>query len=254
MERIQKQLQVGSWLMVVVLALAALWLAQSVDQMRRTGNVSDVLTVSGTGRVTATPDIAKADLSIVVERSTAAAAQDEANRKSNAVVNYLKGAGISEEDIRTSSYDIFPQYDYTSGRGVIRGYSVTQTLEVKIRDLDKADTVLDGVVDAGVNQVNNFRFEIDDPEALKAEAREKAIDDAHEKAEELKDQLGVRLGRIVSFSENDSGWSPPIYYRGLEAGGIGGGMGGDVKVMPAPDLPTGQNEVVVTVSITYQIK
>jgi uncharacterized protein YggE len=251
-ENVQKQMQVGSWILVGVLALSAIWLTQSIDQMRRSGNVSDVITVTGTGRVTAAPDIAVADLAITVERATAAAAQDEANKKSQAVVDYLTGAGIPEKDIRTSNYNIYPQYDYTDGRSRIRGYQVTQTLEVKIRDLDKANTVLDGVVDAGVNQVNNFRFDIDDPEELKAEARAKAIADANEKAHQLKSQLGVRLGRIVSFSEDTGGYPPPYFLRS-EAGGFGGDAM-SVKAMPAPAVPTGENEVVVNVSITYQIR
>ncbi len=251
-ENVQKQMQVGSWVLVGVLALSAIWLTQSIDQMRRSGNVSDVISVTGTGKVTAKPDIAVADLAITVEKPTAAAAQDEANTKSQAVVDYLKDAGIPEKDIRTSNYNIYPQYDYTDGRSRIRGYQVTQTLEVKIRDLDKANAVLDGVVDAGVNQVNNFRFDIDDPEELKAEARALAIADANQKASQLKQQLGLRLGRIVSFSEDTGGYPQPYFLRS-EAGGFGGDAM-NVKAMPAPAVPAGENEIVVNVNITYQIR
>jgi hypothetical protein len=192
-----------------------------------------------------------ADLAITVERPTADAAQEEANAKSNAVVEYLKKAGVDEDDIRTSGYNIYPQYDYFDGRSRIRGYQVVQSIEVKIRDLDKANGILDGVVTAGVNQVNNFRFEVDEPEALKDEARRLAIEDARMKAEQLEDELGVRLGRVVSFSEDTAGYPIPFYGR-ADAVGIGG-MGGDVKALP-PALPQGQNEIVVNVTVTYQIK
>lgn len=246
-EKFQRQLQVGGWVLVAVLIMSAVWLWQAIDNAR-----TDVLAVSGMGRVTAAPDVAVADLAITVEKPTAAAAQDEANAKSKTVVEYLKNAGIDSKDVRTSGYNIYPQYDYTDGRSRIRGYQVTQTLEVKIRDMDKANTVLDGVVDAGVNQVNNFRFEIDEPEKLKAEARAKAIADANAKAEQIESQLGVDLGKIVSFTEDVGGYYPPIMYRGAEVMGMGGG--GDAKAVPAPDLPQGENEVVVNVSITYQIR
>jgi uncharacterized protein len=251
-ERIYKQVQLGSWILVAVLALSGLWLVQSIDQLRRSGNVSDTITVSGTGKVTAKPDVAVADLAISVEAPTAAGAQNDASRRSDAVVAYLEKSGIDEKDVRTSNYSIYPQYDYIEGRTRIRGYQVTQTLEVKMRDLDKANQILDGVVDAGVNQVNNFRFTIDDPEALQNEAREKAIADANEKANDLEDQLDVRLGRIVSFSENSGGFPSPLYMR--EASMDIGGAGNVVKAESAPQLPQGENEVTVQVTVTYQLK
>lgn len=246
-EKFQKQFQVGSWVLVAVFVLSAVWLLQGIDQMRRTGNVGDTLAVSGTGKVLVKPDIAVADIAISVEGTTAKVAQDEANKKSKSVVDYLKKAGIKDADIKTSGYNIYPQYDYTNGRSRIRGYQVTQSLTVKIRDMDKANTILDGVVSAGANQVNSLRFEVDQPELLKSEARKKAIDDANKKADELRDQLGVRLGKIVSFSESGD-YMPPIIY------GIGGGGAVKAESVPAPELPAGENEIVVNVTITYQLR
>jgi hypothetical protein len=249
-EQYKSQLQVGAWIVVLVLALSAIWLVQSIDQMRQEGNVSDTLMVSGTGKILAKPDIAITDLAINVEAPTAASAQTEANKKSQAVVDFLKGRGIEEEDIRTSSYNIYPQYDYTDGRSIIRGYQVTQSLTVKIREMDKANTVLDGVVDAGVNQVGGLNFTIDDPEQLKADARAKAIADANEKAKELEDQLGVNLGKIVSFSEMQDGYYPVAY---MKSDMMAAGRGGGSEAAPMA-LPAGENEIVVTVNITYQIQ
>lgn len=249
-EQYKSQLQVGTWIIVLVLALAAVWLVQSIDQMRQEGNVSDTLMVSGTGKILAKPDVAITDLTINVDAPTATAAQTEANKKSQAVVDFLKARGIDEKDIRTSGYNIYPQYDYVEGRSNIRGYQVTQSLTVKIRELDKANTVLDGVVDAGVNQVGGLNFTIDDPEQLKADAREKAIADANEKARELEDQLGVDLGKIVSFSEAQDGYYPVAYMKNDM---MVAGRGGGAESAPMA-LPTGENEIVVTVSITYQIQ
>ena len=196
----------------------------------------------------AKPDIAVAYLSILTEAATSKAAQDENSRKSENVVDFLKKQGVDEKDIKTSGYNIYPQYNYPRfDAPEIRGYQVYQSLEVKIRDLDKASDILDGVVGAGVNQVGSFNFQIEDPEKLKAEARQKAIDDAKNKAGELKNQLGIKLGRIINFSENTYGYPIPLYERALPAD-AGGGFGG------GPSLPTGENEVTVNVTITYQIK
>ncbi len=245
-EKFQKQLQLGSWLIIAVLALSIAWLGQSIGKLSEEGNVSDTITVAGTGKVTATPDVAVADLAITVQGTTAKAAQDDASKKSTTAVDYLKNAGVDDKDIKTLSYNIYPQYDYTNGRNTIRGYQVTETIEVKIRNLDKANDILAGVVGAGVNQVNNFRFDIDNPDQLKSDARAKAIADANTKANELKHQLGVHLGKIVSFSETSDGVVPPIYAKSMSGMGMGGGG-------PVPDIPTGENEITVNVSITYQI-
>lgn len=247
-EKYERQFQIGGWVLVAVLILTALWLVQGIDQIHRMGNVGDTLVVTGTGKVQAPPDVAVAEVAISVENTTAKSAQDTANKKSNSVVEYLKGAGIKEEDIKTSGYNIFPQYDFSNGSNRIRGYQVTQSLTVKIRDMDKANTILDGVVSAGANQVNSLQFVIDKPEELKSKARGLAIDNANEKADELRDQLGVSLGKIVSFSESGD-YTPPMMY------GMGGG--GPAKAdsaVAAPALPAGQNEIVVNVSITYQIR
>lgn len=247
MEAFKKQMQIGSWVLVAVLAFSAIWLLQSIDQVRRSGNVSDTLSVSGEGTVIAKPDVAVAQLSIVVDAATASEAQTRANEKSNAVVEFLKGKGIDEKDIKTSGYNIYPQYDWTDGRSILRGYQVTQSFTVKIRDIDNANEALDGVVDAGVNQVGGISFEIDDPEKLQEQARALAIADAKTKAGVLEDQLGIDLGHIVSFSESGGGDFIALYARS-EAGGIGGG--GDAP----PALPAGENEIVINVTLTYQIR
>lgn len=248
MDSLRKQLQVGGWILVLVFALSAVWLVQSIDQMRRAGNVSDTLTVSGEGKVLAVPDVAITELSINVEAATATIAQTQANAKSNAVVDFLKNKGIDEKDIKTSGYNIYPQYDYVNGRSILRGYQVTQSFTVKIRDIENANEALDGVIDAGVNQVGGINFQIDDPEKLKDEARQKAIADAKQKAAVLEDQLGVDLGHIVSFSESQDGYFPqPYYFKDMV--GIGGG-----GPESAPALPVGENEIIVNVSVTYQIR
>lgn len=248
-EKFQKQLQVGGWVLVAVFALSAVWLWQNIDRSNREGNVSDTFSVSGTGKVVAIPDIAVIDISINVEALTSTAAQNDANKKSNAVVEYLKNAGIKTTDIKTSGYNIYPQYDYNDGNTRIRGYQVTQSLTVKIRDLDKTNTVIDGVVDAGANQVSSVRFEVDEPDKLKAEAREKAIADAKSKAEELTKQLGIDLGSIVSFSESGDYAAPIMYGRSSVSTDMM-----KAEAVPAPALPAGENEITVNVTVTYQIR
>ena len=213
--------------------------------MVNTAATTNTVSFNGEGKVLAKPDVAAISLSIVTEAVTSKSAQDENSKKSKAVIDFLKAQGVEDKDIKTTGYNIYPQYRYPQyDRPEIRGYQVNQTMDVKIRNLGSVSAILDGVVSAGVNQVNSLSFQIDNPDALKAEARQKAIEDAKMKAEELEDQLGVRLGRIVNFSESIGGFPGPIFY-GAERG-LGGGGG--------PTVPTGENEIVVNVNLTYQIK
>lgn len=239
-----KYLLISASAVIVVLGI---FLLVGIDQKISTVATANTVSFSGEGKILAKPDIAVVSFAIVTEATDSREAQDENSVKSKKVVDFLKKEGIDEKDIRTVGYNIYPQYKYPQyDKPEIRGYQVNQAIEAKIRDLSDVSKILDGVVEAGVNQVNNLSFTIDNPEKLKAEARAKAITDAKKKASELKGQIGLKLGKIVNFSENIGGLPPgPLYYA-REAGG--GGYGG------GPSVPAGENEIVINVTITYQIK
>ncbi len=233
------------WTASVLMGLLSVLALATTRHVLNTAATTNVVSFTGEGKVLSKPDVAVIDLAIVTEAATSKAAQDENSGKSRALTDFLKKQGIEEKDIKTTAYNIFPQYNYPQfDRPRITGYQVNQTIQVKVRDLTKADAVLDGVVAAGANQIHNFQLTIDDPEKLRNEAREKAIKDAKEKADKLEDQLGIRLGRIVNFSEGGTGFPSPIIYA-KELGGRGGG---------GPSIPTGENEIAISVVVTYQIK
>lgn len=247
MDTLQKKLL--GWGGLALMVLFGAFLVVKTNQEMNTATTTNTVSFSGQGKVTVKPDIGLVDLSIVTEAATSKAAQDENSRKSKTVTDFLKKQGVADKDIKTTGYNIYPQYDYTSGRSTLRGYQVNQTTQVKIRDLDKADDILAGVVTAGVNQVNQLQLTIDDPEKLRSEARRDAIKDAKEKAGELEDELDIHLGRIINFTE-DSGGNGGVVYLKSDAYGRGGGE----SVPPSPEISTGENEIIVTVSLTYQIK
>ncbi|MEK7582684.1 MAG: SIMPL domain-containing protein [Patescibacteria group bacterium] len=227
-----------------------LFLLVSTNHLLNTATTSNTVSFSGEGKVITKPDIATVSLAIVTEGVTSKAAQDANSQKSKSLTDFLKKSGVEDKDIKTSSYNINPTYTYPpSGTPRITGYSVNQSVGIKIRDLDKVNDILDGVVTAGVNQVSGLQFTVDDIEKLRAEARELAIKDAKKKADVLEDQIGVSLGKIVNFSENFSDYPTPIYFaKELSADGRGG-MGGG-----GPSIPAGENEIIIQIQITYQIK
>jgi len=207
---------------------------------------SSTISVSGKGEVFVKPDIAKISVSVEKEAVSVTEAQNQATDAINKITAFLKESLVEDKDIKTTNYNIYPRYDWIEKIGrVFRGYAVTQTLEIKIRKIDKAGEILAGITKAGANQVGGVSFVIDDEEAAKRDARQKAIADAKTKAEQLAKDLGVKIVRLMSFSENGGNYPYPVYKS--EAMGIGGAE-------PAPAVPAGENTVTVNVSLTYEIK
>lgn len=248
------------------LVVLIIFLLTLTDHISNTATNTNTISFSGEGKIFAVPDIAVVSFSIITEAPTSKKAQDNNSEKSNQVIKFLKDQGIEDRDIKTSSYNVYPQYNYprpcplsdsqyditypcVQNETKITGYQVNQTFEVKIRDLEKVSTILDGLVSAGANQVNNLGFKVDNEEGLKEQAREMAIKDAKEKANKLKKQLGIRLGKIVNYSEG--GNYPPFYLKAEALDSRGGGVGGDG---PIPSVPAGENEIIVNITITYQIR
>lgn len=235
------------WSGTAVMVILSVFLLVSTNRVSNTATTTNTVSFSGEGRVVAKPDIAKIQISIVTEALTSKVAQDDNSKKSKTVTDYLQKQGLGDKDIKTTGYNISPQYKYSQygGNPQIIGYQVIQSLEIKIRNLDSVSNVLDGVVAAGANQVSQLSFEIDNPDALKAEARTKAIADAKKKANELQGQVGISLGKIINFSENTGGY-PVSYMLETKSANQDGDSG--------PSIPTGENEIIVNVALTYQIR
>lgn len=232
-------------LLVIFLASATYTKVKEGRYMGQGMQYKNTINILGEGKVFAKPDIGQVSLSVISDALTVASAQKDNTDKMNKITSAMKEAGIKEEDLKTANYNISPRYQYSAGRSTIIGYEVSQALEVKIRNLDKVGDILGKAVAAGANQVGSLTFTFDDPEKLNSEARQKAIDNAKEKARDLAKSLGVALGKVVSFSEGTGGTPAPMYSSAKEALGMGGGA--------IPDIQTGQNEINIIVSISYEI-
>ena len=255
--------QAASFAIVVLGVFLVVLTVNALKENRFIGSgvtATNTITVSGEGKVFAVPDTATFTVTVQEEGKDVKSAQDAATKKSNAIVAYLKSTGIEDKDVQTTDYSVNPQYDYGSTacpqygycpptRQNLKGYQVSQTLTVKVRNTDKAGDILSGVGSKGAFQVSGLSFTIDDQTALEAEARTKAIDDARAKAQELARELGVSLMRVVGFNENGN---VPIYYAKTMSADSGVGMGGAPTL--APEIPTGQNQINSNVSVTYEIR
>lgn len=207
-----------------------------------------VISVSAQGKTTVAPDLAEFSFSVVTQGQDPSTIVDSNNRKVTAAIEFVKSQGIESKDIKTTGYSLNPdyQYDENTRRSYIVGYTITQNVNVKVRDFVKLPKLLAGLTPAGVNQISGISFTVEDPERFLSEARAQAFERARAKARAMAEQNGVRLGRVVNVSEFSSG--PPIPYFGrVEAFG----KGGDIA---APTIEPGTEEITVQVSVTYALR
>ena len=216
-----------------------------------------MITVTGEGEVTARPDIGSFTFGVRGEGEDAATAQEQSATAMNEILGYLAEAGVAEEDIKTDNYNLNPRYQWIErpcvggvcpgGERVIDGYEAYQTVTVKVRDLEQSGELISGVGQRGATNVSSLQFTIDDPENLEAEARAQAIANAQAKAKELAKDLDVKIVKMTNFYEENQGgqYREPYMMARSEMA---------MDSASAPQLPTGENEIVKRVNITYEVE
>lgn len=240
--------------LITLIALIIVVIFNKIEYRKHIGQeFRNTITVSGEGEIFAKPDLAMVNFSVISEEKTVNEAIQKNTEKMNAIINFMKVNGIEDRDLRTIAFRIEPRYEWRNGnnevfprqnRRVLVGYEVHQTLEVRIRNMEKIGVIIQGGTDLGANQVGSLQFTVDDKDELKNQAREQAIKMAKEQAKVLTDQLNVRIVRIVNFSEN---YHQPFIPRAEVMR----------EAMPVPMLPEiepGEEKIQVIVHITYQIK
>lgn len=244
-ENLKKYFAIGSLVLIVILIILGL-----VEIKNRVFTQTDLtktrsIMMSAEGKVSTAPDIANLSFAVVTSGKSAEQVQLDNDKKMQNVIDYIKQNGVEAKDIQTSGYNLYPQYDYNKpdiSPLPITGYTLNQNVDVKIRDLNKVSNIVGGLTGKGVNQINNISYSIDDPDGLRAEARSKAIEKAKQKAKDLAQTLDIKLGKVISFSEDSSSapYPLPYYAERLEGGGT--------PVQP------GSQDITVNVTLTFSIK
>jgi uncharacterized protein len=208
---------------------------------------SETFNVTGEGKVTATPDKATVVVGVQAQGTTVQEAQDKLNGAINKVSTAIKGVGIDAGDIKTDNYSINPNIDYQNNQK-ITGYNANTNLTVTIKDVSKANQVIDQATKAGANQVGNVQFDVADQTKFQDQAREKAVADAKKKAEDAARIAGFSLGKIINYAESQGGGVPRPYAMAADAKSAPG-----VAAVPTQVEP-GSNEIVVSVTLSYEIR
>jgi uncharacterized protein len=247
--------------------------------------------VTGDGKATAIPDVAEFSFQIISQGGTDLAGVQQTNTdKTNKAIEFVKSKGVADKDIKTQYYNVDPRYQTYSCRttplpiifnslqsnqgapsiaptpgiaqapgsiaqvcppSTIVGYTITQSVDVKIRDFKTIGDIMSGVVTAGANQVGSLNFTLDDPTSAQDQARAQAIMKAKAKAQAIAQAGGFTVGRLLSVQ--DGGYNPYTNYNSYAPSAMG--MGGAVdKAVPAPSIQPGSQDVNVTVTMQYEIE
>lgn len=236
------------WLLVPAVGLVSL-LAVACDTggdtiIQNTAGGAMGVSATGSGQAFGEPDVAIISVGVNVERETVEEARGVAAQAQQSVIDALTDNGVDEEDIQTVQFSVYPQYSGSpTGRGEITGYTVSNVVTAKVRDIDTTGDVIDAATAAGGNDavVEGVSFTIDDPSDLREEARRMAVEQARRQAEQLADAAGVNLGDLLSITES-GGFAP---FGRAEAGM-------DMALSQVPTTPIEPGQVEVNISVTLQ--
>ena len=230
--------------LLALLLLAASPLLQPSPALADDEQAKRTLSLTASGAVKTTPDKVDISTGVTSEAKTAREALDQNTAAMTKVVEALKAEGIDPKDIQTTNFSVDPVYEQREdGRApVVTGYRVTNQVRISLHDTKQLGAILDKVVSLGANQIDSIEFGLDEPEALKDEARKLAIKNVSANAKLYAEAAGVGLGPILSISEEESSYQPRL-------------ASGATRMAMAKDVPieAGTATVEVRVRVTWEI-
>lgn len=242
------------WAILAVVVFVAVSLGNNKNEFNSTNTIA----VQGTGEVYAIQDTVMLSFSVTKTARDVKVAQKDVDDVVSQIIKAVKDLGVEDKNIKTVSYSVYPHYvneaspcpygAYCPSVSKADGFDASQTVEIKMHDLDKSGELISEIGRFNPTNLSGLQFVIEDDKAVLREARQKAIADAKLKAKQLSKDLGVRLGKIVSFDEGGRGYPMPVYMK-AEALGMGGADSSSVS-----SLPTGQNKIISNVTVVYEIR
>lgn len=162
------------------------------------------ISTSGSAVIRAEPDMATLSINVTVKEKDASAAKAQADKRVAQYFDFLKAQGIEKKDINAANISTSPDYVYDKEKeeSVIRGYNASRSVTVKVHDLNKLNTLLDGALKSGLNDISAVEFGVNNPEKYREEVRQKAISDAISQAKSVAKGFGTELGAVYSIGYN----------------------------------------------------
>ncbi|PJE64344.1 MAG: hypothetical protein COU90_02740 [Candidatus Ryanbacteria bacterium CG10_big_fil_rev_8_21_14_0_10_43_42] len=246
-------------IITIAVAVGAYVISQVNDPTERR-----TFSVSAEGKAIAVPDVAQFTFQVITEGGLDIAELQQTNvQKVNGAIAFIKEKGVEEKDIKTQSFNVEPRYQYVNCSSLrtigepcppaeIVGHTIRQVISVKVRNFEAVGTLLSGVVQNGANSVSQLSFTVDDPEAVENEARADAVAKAKRKAEEVANAGDFRIGKLISINEG-GGVQPFRSYYAEDSAVLGVG-GGTSAPVPAPSIEPGSQDIIIYVTLVYEIK
>jgi uncharacterized protein YggE len=235
-------------LVVIILATVAVILP-AIANYSNSFTPAREITVDAQGMTTATPDLAELTFSVVTTGANPQSLSTSNTDKMNAVLQFVSSQNIASSDIKTTNYDLSPnyQYDNATQRNFVTGYTLTQTVQVKIHDLSNVATIVGGLTPLGVNQIGGITFTFNDPDTFIALARTDALNKAQQKAQAIASQIGALLGPVMNVSEENNVPGPlPVFAMSSAANG---GVSAST-----PNIQPGSSDITDNVTVTYALR
>lgn len=246
MENYRLPVWIASILGCVLIIFVALL---TVNQFQLFRGNPQLLSASATAKTESVQDMATVTIGVVSEGSTAQVVKDQSSNKMNQVVAFLKQSGIEDRDIKTSQFYISPKYNYSNQQQTVVGYQANQTITVKVRNIDKStqqlDAIVNGTVTHGANQIQGIDFSFENNEGLVQNARKMAIDKAIANAQQIANDAGLKLGRIVNVmtSASDNPGPRPMFSANMA-----------LAKSDSAQIELGSQEVYATVTVVFEIR
>lgn len=243
-ERAMKHLLVAA----LLVGAASIPAAAEAQQASITQTIAGTrLDVNATGEVTRVPDVAIIAAGVVSRSPTASAALQETAARIDRVLAALKRAGVADRDVQTSNVNLNAEYRYPENQAPqLVGYTATNSVTIRFRDIRSTGKILDALVNQGANQISGPSLVVDKPEAALDDARAKAIAIGRERAELYARSLGMRVVRLVSVAESGGSYPPPppmpMYARAEAA------QAADTRIVP------GEQKLQVNLAMTFELQ
>jgi uncharacterized protein YggE len=204
-----------------------------------------MINVSGEGKVKVAPDQALISISIETKGTKADDVKRENDKKMDAILKFIKKSNIAKEDYQTQRVSLNPNYDYEKKK---HNYIATQSVQILLKDLAIYDALMEGLVNEGINRIDNVEFKSSKMNQLQSDARKLAVKDAKAKAEDFVSVLGQKVGKAILISDNSQSYTPQPRMYAMKT------MAMDGTEAPRETLAVGEIEITTNVSVSFMLE
>lgn len=202
------------------------------------------ISVNGEGKIKVIPDQATITATVETRGNNAKEVKKQNDQQIASVLKLIKKMNLAAADYKTQRVSLNPQYDSDKKKTT---YNATQTLEIILRDLSKYDELMEGLVDEGINKVDNVVFQSSKLERFQSEARKMAMKDAKQKAEDYVSVLGQKVGKAITISDNSQNYYPQPMYETMR-------MSKDESATPRQTLAIGEINIIANVNVSFVLE